>query len=342
MRFVHLVIILTSLVASACSGYPQNQNSDLGRSIEDVVVHAFWSVDVSTKAPRPGTGGARGIGLVMPQFRNVDDRPQTVEFRLAADDTFRPYLILLNGANYSKTYIVTTILDYRQVRFELDGRSGLLHEVVVPPQTQLEIPFELKIADPGAHDVQTVAFDDPYNETLDLGYRSNLYGYVAARRAVVIVDEDESRVRALDGVKLGTPIPPDVSFAPLVDFAVAPTEETRDIHPSRRQLYVDSVRAGEPYGFEVLLNNTMDLPATYALISFLDYHQVQIGGGDVMLARLEPRQQAVFEAQVNMPKDNGIRQFQVIYLFDPYGSVLRGEVAAPYVFGSPRIAFESR
>jgi hypothetical protein len=312
--------------------------------IENVVVHSDYSKAVSFKeipSKLQGQSG-HGLGFVRVEDRDIDpfDRPQTEEFRLIASNTFAPFLVLVNGDQESKTFLITTILDYQQVRFELDEMEGLLHEITVPPETDMELPFTVNVEGKGTHDIQVVAFDYPYNRTLDEDFRMNLYGHIASRRATIIIGEDETPVRSLQPTITGIPAAPDVTFKPYICFASAVnTEET---HASERQLYVDEALNGELYQFQILLNSRNNKPATYVMIPFLDFHQVEINGQDIIIAYLESKQEATINVEVTLPEEPGIHQFQIIWLLDPYLSILREEVLTPFVFGSPRIAIVTR
>jgi hypothetical protein len=343
-----LAITLCLVLLTGCMRPPVGKTTPVANQIHvvegisDVMQHLPFSSSVVEKAVLPQLKGARGIGFVRPEHRNIYpfDRPQTEEFRLVEGEPFEPSMIVINGSQNAKTFLVTTILDYLQIEFEVDGVKGLLHEIVVPPETEMELPYKTNIDSTGAHDVQIIAFDYPYNRTLEEDYRMDLYGYVTAKRVSVIVGQNESPNQLLEPLMFGTPIPSDVTFVPSVGFAKV--SDKGDVHPSRRQLYVDSAHAGEPYKFQILLNNTTEPTMNYALISFLDYHQIEIVNSNIMLARLDLNQQLIIDAEIVLPSDPAIRQFQLIYLFDPYGSVLRQEVAAPFVLGSPRIALDAR
>jgi hypothetical protein len=246
----------------------------------------------------------------------------------------------VNGGQESKTFLITTIADYQQVRFDLDEKSGLLHEITVPPKTDMELPFRVNVEGKGAHDIQVVAFDYPYNRALDQRFRMNLGGYVASRRAMVIVGEDERPVRILAPTITGTPAAANVTFRPYISFASAETIE--GTHASERQLYVGEAHPGESYRFQVLLNSRNNEPATYVMIPFLDFHQVEMNGQSIIVAYLESEQEATIDVEVTLPEQPGVYQFQMMWLLDPYLSILRQEVFTPFVFGSPRIAIDTR
>ena len=78
------------------------------------------------------------------------------------------------------------VLDYKQIPFEMDGQTGLLHEVNVLPGGDFEIPIRVPINSPGVHDLVVIAFADPYNGSLDPQFRSSFDIDLVGRRAQII------------------------------------------------------------------------------------------------------------------------------------------------------------
>lgn len=341
LTFVFLILAqaLTACLLDAGGKYYSREVEQKLPLIRDVVVHRDFSEDVGLDVVPSQVQGTRGIGFVRPEHRDIPpfERPQTEEFRLALAEPFAPFLILLNNSTDPKVFMVTAILDYRQVPFELDGKAGLLHEVTVPPGTELEIPLRLDIDTPGAHDLQLAAFEDPYNTTLDLAHRMDLHGAVTARRAVVIVGKEKSPARSLEIEDIGVSPPDGVTFGLGVAFGeVSGSENT---HPSSHQLYIAEADRGQGYPFQIWVSNYNHIRAAdYAMVPFLNYHQTSLASKDLFVVHLEPGEEAVIETELLLPDEPGVHQFQMIWLFDPYHSVLRDEVFEPFVFGSPRIA----
>jgi hypothetical protein len=324
------------------------------QGIPDVVLHnkitenpvkgetSFTPFAIGINAAEMGNDSSRGIGFRRPEEPDVYplDTPQHSEFRIQENEPLALYLIIPNGNEGPRSLLVTAILDYQQVRFEMDGKEGLLHAVTVPTNSHTNIPFKLKVKGAGAHDIQIICFDNPFNQTLDLDYRMNLRGYVSARRAVVIVDGNETPVRSLQPNVAGEPRPSEVTFAHTVYFATA--ANSTGIHPSKRQIYVDQGQAGQPYPFQIVLNNVEKQAATFAMIPFLDYHQITINGQNALVWQAQSNEEAIIDTKIDLPPKVGVHQLQLVYLYDPYKSVLRKEVKSSPVFGSPRLAIDAR
>ncbi len=192
-------------------------------------------------------------------------------------------MVILYGTQEPKPLLVTAILDYKQIKFTLDGKYGLLHEIIVPPESEgkgisMTFPVQVDIDGEGSHDLQFFFFDDPYNLTLDWNYRSDLHGRTEGIRGVVIVGEDETPAMSLSANTAPKTIAEDATFRPYTGFAYVPPD---DNHPSNRQLYVDEAKAGELYKFQIYAcNKNSEDSMREAVMLFHNYHKVDINDLD--------------------------------------------------------------
>lgn len=341
-----LLLAMTLCFLVALTGCTQKDNyGEIVNGIADVVVHDDYSDNVIYQGVIPEAtemGMNTGLGVVRPEdiSTNPLERPQIQEFRLAEGQNFNPYFRTHNGFQEPSTILVTVVLDYKQVEFTLDGMKGLLHQITVPPDTDINIPFSLDIDTTGAHDVLIIIFTDPYNQTLDVNYRMSFNTHALGYRTVVIVGGDGAPVRDIDATITGVPIPPDSSFNPDVGFASMP--EDIDTPAYERQRYVFNAVAGSSCLFQMYsANEEKSRAITQVMIPFLDYHQVDINGSNLLVASLSPGEEALTNIELQLSDDPYIHQFQVIYLFDPYKSVLSKEVYSTFAFGSFRIAINA-
>jgi hypothetical protein len=314
---------------------------------QTVVVHNSISGNVIVRdipeymKGHPGTG----IGYARPEDVNTSDgRPQNYEFRLKEGEDFSLYLILINSGNTPRLYMISMILDFQQIEFRLDGKDGLLHKFTVSGNSETNIPLIVKVDGPGVHELVAVLFDEPDNLTTETkvahSFRLDLYGHVSTRRTQIIIDDDMKPASTIPLLMTGTSISPDVKFKARVYFASSPTSE--NVHASNRQLYAGTGVAGKIYKFQMVCNNIEDKPAVYAFTSFLNFQQAEVSGQKNYYIYLNPNEEKIIDIEVLLPDEPQVNQFQVIWLFDPYKSVLNNEAYAPFVFGSPRIAIDTR
>jgi hypothetical protein len=337
--FIGLLVLtgmLISLIGFTKGTPPKVDSAFIG----DVVVHHAFSPQTRL-GPQWVIPKGIGVGFVSPAERDTppDLRSQTEEFHLEGTKDFETLLIL--QAPKSTVVLVTVLLDYKQVSFELDAQLGLLHQVEIKPGGDLEIPIKIRIDTLGIHDLIVIAFADPYNNSLDPSFRSSLDVDLVGRRTQLFVGEDTNIVSQLPEPIRGTKVPQSATLSLGVAFATFQSNEAS--HPSdlNRQLYVAKGEAGNLFKFQVWASNLNgEKGSDYALVMFKNYHQVPIQTQPLTIINLQSNEEAVINTEVTLSKTPGIDQIQIVYIFDPYKSILREEVRASHVFSSPRLVVE--
>jgi hypothetical protein len=281
------------------------------------------------------------IGFVSDEERNVEPmkRSPNGDIHLEKGRPFNYNLLL--AADKATTVLVTVLLDYKQVEFELDGKKGLLHELIVEPGGDLELPMRVDVNGEGLHDLIVIAFADPYNRTLDEMYRSSMAARMVGTRAAVFVGQNDRPVQSLEPILRGKAVPQDVTLRLGVAFATASNQG----HPSDldRQLYVAKAKAGAVFDYQIWASNLgLDRAYEYLILFFFDFHQKSIQGRDALPVSLNIDEEAIFDASIQLPKQLGVYQMQLVHVLDPYKSIDNGDVDAPFVFGSPRIAIDAQ
>jgi len=337
-------ISMVFLMLNSCAKFSSPPVGSAPTPAQDVVIHPSFSPSVLFTDLPEGMGPGWGIGFVRPEHLSIFpfDRPQTEEFRLSAGETFSPYLILGGNFEESMSVLVTVLLDYQQVSFELDGETGILHKLDLPPNVNVNLPMKLTIDQPGAHDLIVIAFADPDDRPLDAETRMlQLHPALAGRRAVVVVGDNENPFKVLLPEMVGKPpIPESNSDYLRVAFATLPDGRT-DIPPADRQFTVTPVSRNEDFSFQVIAKNEDEEYVEYAMVTFLDFRQVALNETGVLLASFGPGEEATFDGTVHIPDVAGVHELQVVYILDPYQSILRDEVTAPFVFGSVRVGLQA-
>lgn len=308
-------------------------------TIENIMQHSLQST-------RPYMGKqwiqpqSVGIGFVWEEERSLDpsERSSTEDVHLRPGQVFNPYLILHTPE--TTTVLVTVLLDYIQTEFKLNDKQALLHEITIEPGGDLELPMQVNLHSQGSHDIIVIAFVDPYNKTLDAQYRSSMDSRMVGRRAFVTVGDSNSPAPDIEPGLRGEPMPEHVNLSLGAAFATA----SELGHPSdvERQLYVTTTKAGARFNYQIWLSNP-DRQQTfeYALVQFFDYHQVPIQNKEFLFVQLGPMEEAILDSEIEVPGQPDVYQMQLVHVLDPYQSIAREEVEAPFVFGSPRIAIHA-
>ncbi len=312
----------------------------------DSVIHNELSKQVVLAAVPGGIQGSKGLGWVRPTDLQTPpfQRPQNEELRLAPGEPLDLYLILLNQIGKPRTFLVSALLDYKQISFELDGKNGTLHEVIVPSSTEMNLPLRLNLSGNGAHDLILIAFADPYDHPLDPNTRENEQGGITGRRAVIVVGDRDDPVQRPTPVAFGKDAPTKLPLLPIrIGFASAPNGQTT--HPSERYITFAQVTPGQRFAYQIWATNFGNVDKdtfNYALVGFLDFHQIDLVQDGVTVVQVRSGQEAVLDASVSVPNTKGVHELQVVYVFDPFKSILRKEVLAPFVLSSLKLGLDAR
>jgi hypothetical protein len=310
------------------------------QTIQDVTKHEWQSLQTHIGRQWINPQGV-GIGFVWEEERNLSpsERSSTEDIHVEQGQLFNPYLIL--NAPEKTTVLVTALLDYAQIEFELNGKRGLLHEITIEPGSDLELPMRIDIQNEGMHDLIVIAFVDPYNKTLDSQYRSSMDSRMVGRRAVITVGKSKNPVLTLGPALAGNPIPQNVNLNLGAAFATASNHG----HPSDldRQLYIANINSGTTFNYQIWVSNLGGTQASeYYLMLFFDYHQTRIRDRDSLLIDLDPKEEIIIDSDIRIPERQSIYQMQLVYVLDPYKSIANEEVEAPFVFSSSRIAINAQ
>lgn len=331
------------VMLNSCSVFGFTQTGSVP-PLGDVVIHRSFSPSVIMTDVPEEMGSGWGVGFVRPEQMSIPplDRPQTEEFHLSIGENFIPYLILAGNLDESMSILVTVLLDYKQVSFELDGETGTLHELELPPHVELNMPMKLAIDQPGAHDLVVIVFTNPSYRPMDNETRlMELQPALGGRRAVIVVGDVEVPFKKLLSDTVGKPIPQSNSDYLGVALVKMPSG-LAEVPPADRQLIVTPVSRDNDFSFQVVAKNEEEEHVEYAMVTFLNFKQVSLDDDGVLLANLDADEEAVFDSRVHIPNITGMHELQVVYIMDPYKSILHKEVMASFVFASLRVGLQAR
>lgn len=297
---------------------------------QDIIVHDPLSENAEYLEPmvQVQTNGDTVDTLVGVNLSPPDDRVNREEYRLSPGQPLTLDLGLTTGKD--ATFLVTLLVDYQQTPFVMDGQMGLLHQVDVIAGKDLAIPIQVEINGSGAHDLMVVAFRDPYQSCRTSG-----------NRAVVIVGDNEEPVRQVQPDAVGNPPPSGVDWGSPLMFT-----NPGDVHPSQGEGQMRLTQRGRPgqtFDYRIWMSNLGDVdpePEDFGLVGFLNYRQIDLKGKELFAVHLDEKQEVLIEDSLVLPAEPGIYEFQIVYVVDPYKSLLNGEVSRPFVYASDCLGIE--
>jgi hypothetical protein len=313
--------------------------------LNEAIVHDNLSAQVVLNPVYAGMLGQTGLGYVLAENLNIppDQRPQNDELTLDTGSTFSMFLILSNNTDTPKTFLVTALLNYRQSSFALDEQAGVLHLVTAPANTEMNLPIVLEVTEAGRNDLQVVAFDDPFNPSLDINYRSDIQAGIISRRTTIIAGQIDTPARTLEFIDTNH-APPEIGPVNRdVMFFKRDAAQTDPLLVSNREMiYTDTLIPGTPYPFQIVLSQVDDdvpetEPAERTVVVLYNYRQLAFDGRDVIAAWLDSQEEAFFNAELPPTNEPGVHQLQAVYVDDPYATNL-DILSNPLVLSSFRMA----
>ncbi|MEJ2558048.1 MAG: hypothetical protein P8186_17865 [Anaerolineae bacterium] len=235
-------------------------------------------------------------------------------YRVPEHSSFRGFFYLLNQRP-AEEYLLTCLVDYRQVPCTFDGQQQLLYRVSIEDFGERTLPFETPTLAPGLHDLAILAFAKPTVHDLSREYRlSTDFNYLYAPRAVLLAGDEPWQTPSIEYTITGTR--PTNKISPLEGLVINREEQELEI----RAWITQEVRSGESTEYFVHLGNDTGPSHTRAVMAFLDYKQIPLAGADQWVAyvSLPTGTRAVLPGRFVAPQEVGVHELVVVFAYDPF------------------------
>jgi len=237
-------------------------------------------------------------------------------YEVSADSPFEG-LFFLDNQQPTEEYLLTCLIDYRQLPCDFEGQQQTLFPITVGDFESQRISFKTPRLSPGRHDVALLAFAKPNTHDLSRKYRlSTDFNYLYAPRMVALVGEKPWQKPSMKYVTVG----------------ITPTTQTRatlggllvnqEAHPQKwRAWLTEEVQPGETVEYYVHMGGSEGSGSNaYAVMAFLDFIQVPLDGKNqwVAYASVPPGTVATLPGRFKAPTEPGVHEFVIVWAFDPY------------------------
>lgn len=232
-------------------------------------------------------------------------------YQISENSSFKGYLSLLNQQP-EENYLLTCLVDYRQVPCVFDGHQQLLYEMNMEDFEERLIAFETPRLETGLHDLMLLAFAKPDVHDVSQQYRlSTDLNYLTAPRAVVLVGDEAWKTPKMTITVTGTQ-PLDY---PLTGIVVNREEQPLEM----RAWLTETVQTGELVDFVIHMGNKGP-SHTAAVVAFLDYEQVPLDGANqwVSYVSLPTNTYATLSGQFEAPQEPGVHEFVIVWAHNPF------------------------
>ena len=298
-RWIHLTAwyFLLSVLLASCSLQPL--------ALPPLIVSPTGqgpSVEYAGKGVAYGIQEAEGE-----KFWRVYQTPSGLSFR----GRFR----LLNQLP-AQDYLLTCMLDYRQVPCVFGDQQDILHRISLAESEDRYTSFTIPILTPGFHDFALLAIANPDVHDLDPGYRLNTdFNYLYAARLVLLAGNQPWPTPAIEYAITGTK---PVRTTPPLNGLVVNREPPAGAW--ERAWLTQDAKPEETIEYYVRMGNDSGPSRSYAVFAFLDYTQIPLDGDDqwVAFVALPAGTRASLPARLVAPSEPGVHELMVVWAYDPY------------------------
>ena len=216
-----------------------------------------------------------------------------------------------------ETYALVALVDYVQVPVVISATYQLAHTVRVEPNSRAKIDFALTIPNQkGKHKLALLVFQAPdaHHQNDRFRFLTDVCFYQVLN---VVIGDDESLPTVVYQQAPNTePSTSQVEFSGILI--------NRDTHDNRTAWLTETVHSQQVLTYYIHLGNDGSARVPYALVAFLDWQQIPIKGYEekAFFGLIERDGRLTLPTEVQIPSTGAIHELQVIYVIDPYGTVV--------------------
>ncbi|NBD34417.1 MAG: hypothetical protein GVY30_00275 [Chloroflexi bacterium] len=224
-----------------------------------------------------------------------------------------------------EVYTLAVLMDYEQIPLTVTHTSLPIYRIEAEPYEPMDLDFSISIPNQaGRRQLFLVLFQEIEMSDADAYYRG--------LETVHITD-----------IVIGDDVTPDIVYEEVPNtFELDPEDNVggphlnQDASDHRQPWFSATVTSDEAISYAIHLGNN-SLPAhPYALIVWLDKHQIPLGAGKspAFFGYIEDDERQVIPAEIKIPPDNlgspgDIHELQLLYITYPYYPITRRAEGMP-------------
>jgi hypothetical protein len=235
-------------------------------------------------------------------------------YQVNENHRFSGYFYLSNEQP-AEEFLLTCLLDYRQVPCIYEGEEKMLHPFALGDFEEISIPFETPPLTEGFHDFMLLAFHKPNEHDLSDEYRLRTdISYLTGQRLVLLAGDEPWQKPSIEHAF--TDEEPELDVEHLYGILLNQQKE-----PEVWQAWMrHQVEPGKIIEFYAHLGNKGERDHVFAFMAFMDFIQVPLAGESdwVTFADMPANAQLAVPGRVVAPDEPGVHEFLVVYTADPY------------------------
>lgn len=257
-------------------------------------------------------GESFGIGLYESPIRTKESGMGYSKF-LNLGEEFKGYVFLSNQMYDGNDFLISCLLDYKQVPFKFDEEDKqVLHTIHLEPFEERFYSFNLGEIEKGGYDFEIVAIMKPYEHSLNKTFRfSTDFSYLGSVRKNLFVGTSNLPVinyTNISAISCSSEYPLNNGILITKEPCSAKAWLTEEVKPDERLNYTINVAADREY------------PVSFAIMVLLDYRQVPINvneSNSVIFGKLEAGRKVSIPASIIVPDKKGVHELMVVWITDP-------------------------
>lgn len=249
-----------------------------------------------------------GVGIY--NSPNLTDGMQLSQF-LDPQSNFSGWLRITNAMYGNNTYMVFTLLDYKQQTFFFNNQTAKLHLVNLSRFEDNFYYFQINNISKGFHDLVFIVVLNPYEHSLSKEYRYFTdMGKMGDKRLNLFVG-GVTDAQIIDTFN-GTPCPSSYVLNGLLVNKKA---------CSSNSWLSEKIKEKEDLNYFINVGNDDEILRSFALMTFLNYEQIPLNFDDkelTVFGKLKKGEKRSIPANLTIPKEGGIDELMVVWILDPY------------------------
>lgn len=249
-----------------------------------------------------------GVGIY--NSPNLKDGMQLSQF-LNPQSNFSGWLRITNAMYGSNTYMVFTMLDYKQQTFLFNNQTAKLHLVNLSRFEDNFYYFQINNISKGFHDLVFIVVLNPYEHSLSEEYRFSTDMAKMGNQRLNLFVGGVIDVQIKDTFN-GTSCPSSYILNGLLVNKEA---------CSSNAWFSEKITEKEGIYYFINVGNDDEILRSFALMTFLDYEQIPLNSDDkelTVFGKLKHGEKRAFLANFTIPKKGGINELMAIWILDPY------------------------
>lgn len=230
------------------------------------------------------------------------------------DGSFDGYMVIDNHFNHENQYLVLALLDYKVIPFFYNGTVSTTHIVNVSPMDMNHGYFNITNIPNGFHDILFLAFLDPYNHSLDDGYRLDTDCSDMGRWRFNLVFKNDTK----PFVQFKNVYSDYNTYDKLNGLLVTKEMFSNKIFLSK------NVTPNEILHYFINIGNKGNISENFAIIQLLDYNQIPINYNEsdyVYYGSIGSGERSSIPVNIKIPDSNGVHELIIILTINPYENI---------------------